>query len=148
MARVPGITKPWLLLPLALSTGRLVAQTDTIYGGPAVLPSEVAETFIEAMRTDLRNLVASQEAYFADHNRYARVFTYGNQKGATIQPSLGVTLILTYATARGWTARAVHSLLPRRSCVVEVGDVPVSRRLRTTGGQSTRQNGVPTCDAT
>lgn len=147
MRRLSWSTQVFTILLLALSPHRAGAQTDDIYGGPAILPRELLETYREAMRSDLRTLVTSQEAYFSDHNRYASIFTYGNQRGATIQPSPGVRLTLTYATARGWTARATHSLLPGRSCIIELGSVPPSRQLRTTGGLRIEEEGVPTCDA-
>ena len=78
------------------------------------------KAYIASMKSDLRNLVTAQEAYFADHsNLYATNYTAisGNYR-----PSNGVTVALTGTAGTGWTATATHvALVAGRSCMITIG---------------------------
>ena len=67
---------------------------------------------VSQMKSDLRNMVAAQEAYAADHNN-----AYYN--GALPDPAMvyngsaGVTVTLSNVTPTGWAATATHGSISR-----------------------------------
>jgi len=113
-----------------------------------VATSSLADSLRATMVSDLRQLATSQENYFADHSRYGQVLgKAGTANTVQLDPSPGVTVTLTYATANAWTARAVHAWLPGRSCVAFVGPVPATRKLRTAHeGRSATEETIAACD--
>lgn len=70
-----------------------------------------------AMRSDLRNLVAAEDAYFAEHQVYAA--RLADLEGR-FQASAGVEITLD-ATGRGFRASARHDRIAAK-CAVYVGD--------------------------
>jgi prepilin-type N-terminal cleavage/methylation domain-containing protein len=76
-----------------------------------------------AMQSDLRNLMAQQEAYFAMpvNNIYAN-----NTADITnFNGSVGVSVGITAAGVTGWAATAAHtSLQSNQTCAVYYGSVP------------------------
>ena len=62
------------------------------------------KAYIASMKSDLRNLVTAEEAYFADFTTYTNTL-------ATTQynSSAGVTVTRSGATGTGWAATAYHS---------------------------------------
>jgi type II secretion system protein G len=85
------------------------------------------KAYIASMKTDLRNLVNAQEAYFADNTTYASA-TGSLQYGV----SAGVTVTITSATGTGWTADASHNGTTV-TCTIAVG------------GLATANEGEPQC---
>ena len=59
------------------------------------------KAYIAAMKSDLKNLVSANEAYFADSSRYTGI-------PAAPRGSSGVTITQT-GTATGWSATAEHA---------------------------------------
>ena len=89
---------------------------------------------VAAMKTDLRNLVSAEEAYFSDSTKYTTTLGTG---GANFTPSTGVTIAVTLGTG-GWSASATHSQLAAgKSCAIGVG---VANPLSATAG-----DGEPVC---
>ena len=87
------------------------------------------KAYIASMKSDLRNLVTAQEAYFSDNNSsYANSTT---SMGTNYKPSTGVTVTMGTVTATGWTATAGHGSTTK-TCAL------------TLGGGSTNE-GVPLC---
>ena len=87
------------------------------------------KAYIASMKSDLRNLVTAQEAYFSDNNS-----SYASSTGAmgtNYKPSTGVTVTMGAVTATGWTASATHGSTTK-TCAL------------TLGGGSTNE-GVPLC---
>ena len=79
------------------------------------------KAYVAAMKSDLRNLVTAQEAYFADNaSTYATdVATLGTSR---YNPSTGVTVTISGATGTGWTATASHNGLPAtKTCQIRLG---------------------------
>ena len=82
------------------------------------------KAYIASMKTDLRNLVTIEEAYFSDHT------TYGIQANisatGSFHPSAGNTVVVGAADGAGWYATAVNSYVPAsvtpHSCAVWIGD--------------------------
>jgi type IV pilus assembly protein PilA len=62
------------------------------------------KAYLAAMKSDLRNLVTSQEGYLADN------FTYAASTGnLSYQQSTGVTVTIGFADAQGFSATAAHN---------------------------------------
>jgi type IV pilus assembly protein PilA len=92
---------------------------------------------VASMKSDLRNLVTAQEAFFSDNQDYAggtykgdgTVYTQKNGlagKGTlAYTPSANSTITLTYVDAAGWSATAKNPAVPATSvpntCGVYVG---------------------------
>ena len=70
------------------------------------------KAYVTAMKSDLKNMVSSAEAYFADNN------TYGGFAAPT--GSSGVTLTFT-GMATGWLGTAVHANAAGAICYIGVG---------------------------
>ena len=67
---------------------------------------------VASMKSDLRNLVTAQEAFFSDNNDYAggvaatQTNGLGGAGSVAFTPSTGNVLVLTYVDAAGWSATA------------------------------------------
>ncbi len=101
-----------------------------------------------SMKTDLRNLVTSQEGFYFDNNDYAGVVTPGAQVNATggagqisFVPSTGNILVLTYISATGYKAVMTNPVVTAtpNSCGVYVGPAANSPNAAVT------QEGAPAC---
>jgi prepilin-type N-terminal cleavage/methylation domain-containing protein len=76
------------------------------------------KAYIAAMKSDLRNLITAQEAYFSDHNSsYAASVA---AMGTNFRGSSGVTVTLGSVTNTGWQATATHSSTIR-TCTLTLG---------------------------
>ncbi len=73
------------------------------------------KAYIASMKSDLRNLVTAQEAYFADNVTYAT--TTSNLQ---YNSSAGVTVTVSGATGTGWSATASHNATTK-TCGIFVG---------------------------
>jgi prepilin-type N-terminal cleavage/methylation domain-containing protein len=87
------------------------------------------KAYIASMKSDMRNLITAQEAYFSDNNStYAASTT---ALGTTYKGSSGVTVTIGTVSNTGWDASAAHTSTTK-TCSIAVG------------GTSTNE-GVPTC---
>lgn len=76
------------------------------------------KAYVASMKSDLRNLVTAQEAYFSDNNSsYASSTT---AMGSNYKASSGVTVTINGMTATGWDASAAHSSTTK-TCYISVG---------------------------
>jgi prepilin-type N-terminal cleavage/methylation domain-containing protein len=87
------------------------------------------KAFVTTMKSDLRNMVTAEESYFADN------VTYTSNLGTAFTPSAGVTIVISNATAQGWTATASHNS-STKTCNIWIGATPIP-------GQN---EGAPTCN--
>lgn len=73
---------------------------------------------LASVKTDLRNMMTSQEAYFSDYNQYASTLT-----STLFQPSVGNTFTVN-GTAASWSAAVTNASISvsPKSCAVVVGD--------------------------
>lgn len=103
---------------------------------------------LASMKTDLRNLVTSQEGFYFDNNDYAGGTTSGAQINATggagkvtFQPSAGNVLTLSNVTNTGYSAVVTNPVLAGgiRSCGAFVGAVGNAPNAAVT------QEGAPAC---
>jgi len=79
------------------------------------------KAYVASVKSDLRNLVTAQEAYFADNaNNYATA-TAG--LGTSYSSSTGVTVTMGTVTAGTfWSATGSHTGMPAgKSCAIAVG---------------------------
>ena len=76
------------------------------------------KAYIASMKSDLRNLITAQEAYFSDNNgTYASSTT---ALGTTYKSSSGVTVTMGTVTNTGWSATAGHTSTAK-TCKISVG---------------------------
>ncbi len=77
------------------------------------------KAYVSALKSDLRNLAAAEEAYFADNLTYTNVL--GN---LDFNQSQGVTVTIASASGTGWAATATHTGLPAgKNCALYYGTV-------------------------
>ena len=75
------------------------------------------KAYVTAMKSDLKNMVSSAEAYYSDKNTYV---------GYTVPTgSSGVSLTFTGA-ATGWSATATHASVAGTTCGIQVGAAVVA----------------------
>jgi prepilin-type N-terminal cleavage/methylation domain-containing protein len=86
-----------------------------------------------ALRSDLRNLVVAEEAFFYDSVRYTT-----DTAALKFRPSPGVIITLVTPPSGGWVATATHPLSYPLQCVIYYGNVtPIPSPAQT--------EGVPAC---
>lgn len=88
------------------------------------------KAYVAAMKSDLRNLITAQEAYFADNNSLYAAST--TNLGTSFKSSSGVTVTLGTVSNTGWDATSWHNATAK-TCNIAVG------------GTSTNE-GVPMCN--
>ncbi len=86
------------------------------------------KAYIASMKSDLRNLVTAEEAYFADN------VTYTSALGTSYNSSAGVTVTINSPTGTGWSATATHNGTSK-TCSIYVGAAVIA-------GQN---EGAPVC---
>ena len=76
------------------------------------------KAYVASMKTDLRNLITAQEAYFSDNNStYAASIA---AMGTNYKASSGVTVTLGSVTNTGWVATATHTSTAK-TCKITLG---------------------------
>jgi type IV pilus assembly protein PilA len=82
------------------------------------------KAYTASMKTDLRNLVTAQEAYFSDNTSYTTSATSGPIT-SSFHPSAGNNIAVVAATTTGWSASATNNFVPSANsggtCYVYVG---------------------------
>ncbi|CAN5452707.1 hypothetical protein BH09GEM1_BH09GEM1_43380 [soil metagenome] len=74
------------------------------------------KAYIAAMKSDLRNLVTAEEAFFADSVKYA---TYDTTK-IKYRPSTGVNTPTIVVGSGFWSATITHTMIASFSCGIGV----------------------------
>jgi type IV pilus assembly protein PilA len=77
------------------------------------------KAYIASMKSDLRNLVTAEEAWFADSVKYTTAL---GTNFATTSGVVGPTIALT---ADGWTATVSHTTTTK-TCAIYVGSTPLA----------------------
>lgn len=129
------------LAPLALLlllSAPLAAQAV----GASTVPTaaDSARAFVASARSDLRNLVVAQEAYYAVNARYAPTM----EALTGYRPSRGNVIKLVHAQNDGWAASLTSANLTG-SCTIWV-NVPEDRRAGTEREKRLGDEGEPVCD--
>jgi type IV pilus assembly protein PilA len=91
------------------------------------------KAYITAMKSDLRNLVTSEEAFFSDSSRYAP----DTSTGMKFAPSTGVRMPTITTGAGYWSATTSHTQLAGLSCGIAMNTL---NALNTAAGE-----GEPVC---
>jgi type IV pilus assembly protein PilA len=76
------------------------------------------KAYVASMKSDLRNLVTAQEAYYSDNNQlYAQSTT---NLGTNYKASTGITVVIGGVSATGWQATATTTLTAI-TCFIDLG---------------------------
>ena len=73
------------------------------------------KAYVAAMKSDLRNLVTAEEAFYADSVKYT-----SSLSKLKFRPSTGVSTPTITASKEGWSATVTHSQVPGRMCAIAV----------------------------
>ncbi|MFI5233473.1 MAG: type IV pilin protein, partial [Gemmatimonadales bacterium] len=76
------------------------------------------KAYVASMKSDLRNLVTAQEAYFSDNNSMYAAST--TNLGTNYRPSTGITVTISGASGTGWSATAT-SVSTAKTCNITLG---------------------------
>jgi prepilin-type N-terminal cleavage/methylation domain-containing protein len=98
---------------------------------------------VASMKSDLRNLVTAQEAFFSDNNTYATATgTVQSATAVAFVPSSGNVVTMAAITAGGWNATASNPAVPTTStphiCGIYVGTAA-------TPNAAVTNEGAPAC---
>jgi prepilin-type N-terminal cleavage/methylation domain-containing protein len=77
------------------------------------------KAYVASMKSDVRNLITAQEAYFAENNLYAQSTT---NLGTNYKASSGITVTLSSVTVSGWSAIAT-SLNTAKTCQITLSSM-------------------------
>jgi type IV pilus assembly protein PilA len=91
-----------------------------------------SKAYITAMKSDLRNLVTAEEAFFSDSSKYTSAVTQ-----LKFNVTTGVAAPTIAAGAGYWTATNTHTQLPGQTCGIGIN---TSNPLVTTAAE-----GEPAC---
>jgi type IV pilus assembly protein PilA len=80
------------------------------------------KAYIASMKSDLRNLVTAEEAYFADSVKYTSNL---GTAYATTSGVVGPTIQYPVASNDGWTAWVSHTTTTK-TCAIYVGSTPLA----------------------
>ena len=96
------------------------------------------KAYVASMKSDLRNIVTAEEAYFSDYTTYTNPTALLVTTPPRAALSVGVSVVDGTVTGLGWQATASYSALPAtRTCTIWVG----------TGVQiGTTNEGAPVCN--
>ena len=72
--------------------------------------------YVAAMKSDLRNLLVAEEAFFADSAKYA---TYDTSR-IRYRPLTGITPPIIVIGAGYWSATITHTMITAFSCAISV----------------------------
>jgi prepilin-type N-terminal cleavage/methylation domain-containing protein len=76
------------------------------------------KAYVASMKSDLRNLITAQEAYFSDNNSNYAAST--GALGTNYKPSTGVTVTLSNVTNTGWQATSAQQNTAK-TCSMSLG---------------------------
>jgi prepilin-type N-terminal cleavage/methylation domain-containing protein len=104
------------------------------------------KAIVASLKSDLRNLVTSEEAFFSDQNEYAgAVAATQSPTAAAFVTSTGNVLTFTGSSPSGWAATITNPNLPAtatpRTCAIFVG-TGTPPGTQPTGGAN---EGAPYC---
>ena len=89
------------------------------------------KAYMATMKTDLRNLVTAQEAYFSDNQAFTNDTTALN-----FSASKNVSVTIDQISASGWHAKSVHALVTGHQCDIYVGPAATA---------ASQKDGAPVC---
>jgi len=105
----------------ALSAASLLAVPTALPAQNTLPDSTTIRAAITTLKSDLRNFVVAQEAFFADSLTYTRSLRH---LGAGFKASAGVTLVVLTASRESHSEIAIIDRVPGLVCAMFVGDAP------------------------
>ena len=79
-----------------------------------------AKAYIASMKSDMRNLVTAEEAYFADSVKYT------TNLGTNFAVTTGNVLGTIALTADGWTATVTNTNYAGHTCAIYIGSTAIA----------------------
>ncbi len=84
------------------------------------------KAYIASMKSDLRNLITAEEAYFADSIKYSATTNCTPTAGSVIYcPTTGNAIAALALTADGWTAN-ITNVNTTKTCSVYIGSTALA----------------------
>ncbi|HJQ65899.1 MAG TPA: prepilin-type N-terminal cleavage/methylation domain-containing protein [Gemmatimonadales bacterium] len=80
------------------------------------------KAYIASMKSDLRNLITAEEAYFADSVKYTTTVGAG---GVTFNVTTGNNNPTLALTANGWTA-TISNINTTKTCAIFIGSTAIA----------------------
>ncbi len=104
------------------------------------------KAFVSTMRSDLKNLVSTQESFFADSSKYAGA-TSITAAPYSYKTSQGTTVTAITGDATGWSAKITNASVtgPQKDCYVFGGSGTAATTNK--GANGPTNDGVPYCGA-
>jgi hypothetical protein len=125
----------------------LVAVAPLVaFGATALCAQQGSSADVDAavrtrLKSDLRNLVTAQEAFYAGHS------TYSDQIDAlSYRPSNGSLVSLTATQNNAWAAVAQDASDPTKSCVIFINLAEKYRPKTAKEKRAPDKEGAPLCD--
>jgi type IV pilus assembly protein PilA len=84
------------------------------------------KAYIASMKSDLRNLVTAEEAYFADSGKYSATLGAG---GVDLNVTSGNNNPTIAVTADGWTA-SISNVNTTKTCAVYIGTTTLAPAVK------------------
>ena len=128
---------------------RALLQVFSLLVLPASLAAQGARISVppppnasQSVMLSLRALARAEEHYFETRMRYA-----GSVDSLKFTPEPGVTVVVIWASSRGWSAKGMWDRSPGRSCVVYFGyTTDVKPPITEFEGRRPKREGEPACD--
>jgi hypothetical protein len=124
---------------LAIPALIVAAQTVRAQETSAPTAQDLEKAALIQMKSDLRNLVVAQEAYFADHSAYASAVS-----DLKFRNSENVSVRLTATQNNAWAAETRSALLPNVACVIWI-NLAEKNRPKVGGKLLPQGEGEPAC---
>ncbi len=106
----------------------------------AASPSSATSATLGALQRELKRLAAREQAFFGRNSSYS----YDLDK-LEYTPPAGMNVLVTWASAVGWTGRVTSTENPGHTCTIHVGRGP---RADSGARAATRGSGQPVCGTT
>ncbi len=86
------------------------------------------KAYLATVKTDLKNLGISEEAYASSNAGayFSHTYTTPSDSANTFGASQNVSIVATGVGQAGWSATATHSKAPGHNCAIFVGTAPVA----------------------
>jgi prepilin-type N-terminal cleavage/methylation domain-containing protein len=97
------------------------------------------KAYLATVKTDLKNLEISEEAYASGNagTYFSHTYSTPTDSANTFGVSVNVSITATATGSAGWSATATHASAPGHVCAIFVGTEPVSPAVF---------DGAPACD--